>query len=237
MDFNAIFREYFSLYRGQASKIPVYGEREYSTGVILANAAIKKWERADGILWKELYTTLADDATAVKVVTSGTTSYAAPTNMMNPPGTITINGTQFVVIPSQDIELYGENNRVVWFTGSAQEGYTMHMSAAVADGNNTYTIDYPYYKNATLLPTDSDPGAIVPEMSDPTFMIQDMLATRAQQARNGFVFKAAKAESTQALANMKIKNDSGTYHNTQNMRDTGFGWGRPQFNGNLDIRL
>lgn len=237
MNFDEIFREYYTLYRGQASKIPVFGDREYTTGIILGNAAIKKWERADGILWKELYKTLADDAVAVKVVDGVTTAYVAPTDMMNPPGWVSINGSQYTVIPTQDISVYtGEQSRVVWFTGDAQNGFTMHMPAGVASANDTYTIDYPYYKKATQLPVATTPAAIIPEMSDPTFMIQDMLASRAQQARNGFVFKAAKAESTAALANMKIKNDSGTYHNTQNMRDSGSGWGVPRNNFN-DIRL
>jgi hypothetical protein len=240
MTFDEIFREYYSLYRGQASTIPVYGDREYTTAIQLGNAAIKKWERADGILWKDLYTTLAENAEVglIKTITGGTTTYAAPADLRKPPGFVNINGTPFTVIPTQDVSAYtNESSRVVWFTGSAQQGYTMHVPAGTTTQTDGFTFDYPYYKKATLLTVTPTPAAIVPEMSDPTFMIQDMLATRAQQARNGFVFKAAKAESTLSLANMKIENDSGTYHNTQNMRDTGFGWGVPRYNGNADIRL
>lgn len=232
MTFEEIFTEYFSLYRGQASKIPVFGEREYTLGIIMGNSAIKKWERADGILWKELFTTY----TASAAIVDGTVTYAAPTNMRKPPAFVTINGVDIKVIPVQDLDLYSDTQTgIAWFTGSAQGGYSLNirslLSTHAAGGDITYT----YFKKATLLPTTTTPAAIVPEMSDPTFMIQDMLATRAQQARNGFVFKAAKAESTAALANMKIENDSGTYHNGQNMRDHG-GWGVPQFS-KFDIRL
>lgn len=233
MTFDEIFREYYTLYRGQASKIPVFGDREYSTAIILANAAIKKWERADGILWKELFTTLADDG--AQTVVAGTTEYEAPTNMMSPPSWISIGGSQYEVVPTQDVSVYTSGtSRVAWFTGDPSNGFILHLPAGSASQSNGLVLDYPYYKRATQLSFSKSPAAIKPEMSDPTFMIQDMLATRAQQARNGFVFKAAKAESTASLANMKIKNDSGSYHQAI---DVGSGnWGIPRNNFN-DIRL
>lgn len=235
MTFDEIFREYYVLYRGQATKIPAFLDREYTTAIILANAAIKKWERADGILWKELYTTLSEDGPLT--ISASTTTYDAPTNMMNPPGWVSIGGSQFQVIPTQDVSVYtSSSSRVVWFTGNPNSGFTLRMTTETANSNAGKVIDFPYYKRATQLSLVKSPAAVKPDMSDPSFMVQDMLASRAQQARNGFVFKAAKAESTAALANMKIKNDSGTYHNVQNLRNAGAGWGIPQNNFN-DIRL
>jgi hypothetical protein len=238
MTFDEIFKEYYALYRGQAVKTPVFGDREYMTAIQLANAAIRKWERADGELWRELFTVADANSDGEMRMVDGTVTYEAPKDMRKTPGFIQVgNSIVKTVHPAESDKYTGLEGRLVWFTGSAQGGYLMNITPGMARDFSGTAFTYTYYKKATLLPFDTDPGDIVPEMSDPTFIIQDMLATRAQQARNGFVFKAAKNESTQALANMKIENSSGTWGNNQNLTDRGAGWGAPSFGAATDIRL
>ena len=65
MNFSEIFEEYYTIFRGQNSNIPVSGDREYDTAIQLGNNAIRKWDRADGVEWKELRTTLIKDAARI----------------------------------------------------------------------------------------------------------------------------------------------------------------------------
>ena len=232
--FQQIFTEYYSLFRARATSIPVFGDREFGIGIHLANNAIRKWDRADGQLWRELEVRAQDQvvgdwATIDRTVVDGTLSYPAPSNMRKPPAYVYFyNGTQqkgVKVTDPQDAQGRTELDDTVLFTGGANGGYTMVMGSKLTTQFDGWNIDYIYTKTPTYMTTATDPSALVPEMSDTNFMIQDMIASRAAQARNGFLYKTSKADAQTALANMKIENNSGTYGNTQNALDTGPGWG------------
>lgn len=233
MTFAEIFDEYFSQYRGQATSIPVYGDREFTVAVRLANNAIRKWDRVDGVLWNELYTRATDQvvgtwATADRTIVDGTVSYACPSNMRKPPKSVFLyTGTNYIDLPVIDaIDLAGlsELSNAVTFLGSANTGYTMYITAALSSQYAGRGIDYLYYRKPTLLSTSTDPSATEPDMSDPNFMIQDMLVGRFTQSRNGFGVKVADAQAKAALMNMKIENYSGQQGKSDNIGLDG-GWG------------
>lgn len=235
--FADIFNEYYTLYRGQGSNIPVFGDREYTIGIHLANNAVKKWERADGVLWRELINTLQNASDGTKTISSGLVSYTAPTDMRKPPAFIRLytgDGTNYHDIPVVDPEEHKDVSptaSIAYFLGGAGAGYTMKIPQQIATNYNGYSIDYIYTKKATLFRTDTTPAAVVPQMSDPNFMIQEMVASRAAQSRNGFLYKVAKADATTALQNMKIENNSGTYGHTWKLKgrgsNAGFGIASP----------
>lgn len=238
MQFSEIFEEYFGQFRGQASSIPVYGDREFRLGIMLGNSGIRTWDRVDGQLWRELIVTAGEQSTTIwangdRVVTGEIMT--PPSNMRKPPAFVQFRnaGASFEinVIPPQEAKNYSDTSSIVWFEGGANTGYTMHLGGQVASQYNGWTIDYVYIKKPTLLTVATDPSAIIVEMSDPNFLVQEMLRKRFRSARNGFGYKTADADAKTALLNMKIENDSGVWGNSDKMRDllvSGQGWGTNQ---------
>lgn len=235
MNFGEIFAEYFAQWRGQGTAIPTFGNREYTTGIYIGNAAIRKWDRVDGQLWRELIVTAGEQTTGVWATINRTvtgTTMTPPNNIRKPPAFVrfTSGSAYFDVptVPPQEAKDYTDTSSIIWFEGGANTGYVMHLGGQLATQYSGWSIDYVYIKKPTLLTIGTTPAAIVPEMSDPGFMIQEMLATRARIAKNGFMYKTAAADSKVALLNMKIENDSGVWGNSDKMRDLltkGQGWG------------
>ena len=220
MTFTEIFAEYYTLYRGQATNIPVYGDPEFTIGVNLANNAIRKWDRVDGMLWSELVSQASDQSLTVfpavaNTISNTTVTYAAPTNMRKPPKEVWVynngNYQKINVVEARYMSGLSKLANQAAFLGDPNSGYTMHITQPMADNYHGWNIDYIYWKKPTLFSTDVDPAAEQPEMSDPNFIIQDALASRAATVRNGFVFNTARSEAKAALVNMKIENESGVY--------------------------
>lgn len=243
MEYQDIFAEYFSQFRGQAVQIPTFGDREFTVGIYRCNSAIRKWDRTDGVLWNELIARASDQSLTVfpliaKTIASSTVSYAAPTNMRKPPAEVWVynagNYRKLKVIPASQMSGLSELASAVTFLGSANTGYTMHISQQVSDDYTGWSIDYLYYRKPTLLSITDDPSTTVIDMSDPNYCIQDMLATAFAAAKNGFGYKVAAKEKSIAIINMKIENSSGVPGNTHGLElDSGWGVNAPI----NDIRL
>lgn len=233
MDFKTIFSEYFSLFRGQASNIPSYGDREFTQATYACNNAIRKWARADGVLWNELLTTAQEEAlvpiTGTLTLTSGTLIYDGMANIRKAPTWVRFyNGTEHTDIRVSQVRDDSGITAGVYFTGGANKGFKLHVASDLTVQYDGWNIDYVYYKEPTLLPTTSDPSTTVIEMSDPNFAIQDMLSSRYANARNGFGYKTSQKDANNALINMKIENSSGTPGNSANIGlDTGWGKATP----------
>lgn len=234
MNFGEIFAEYFSQFRGQGVTIPTFSDREYKLAIYLGNNSIRKWDRVDGTLWNELYVRATDNTTddwasISRTISSATVAYPCPTNMRKPPKEVWFYaGTNYDRSPVIDIgKLSGlsQLSNAVTFTGSANRGYTMHVTAAMASQLNGRGIDYLYYRKPLMLTIATTPAAIKPDMSDPNFMIQDMLTSRYTSAKNGFGIKVADREAKAALVNMKIENASGQEGKSDNIGLTPFEWG------------
>lgn len=237
MDYEEVFRSYYTQFRGQATSIPVFGSREFTSGIEYANSAIRTWDRVDGQLWRELIVTAGEQsvgtwATVDRSIDSGTTEYVTPSNMRKPPAFVRMSSgaayQDIETIPPQEAFDYSDLSSVIWFEGGANTGYTMHVGANIAAQYTGWTVDYVYIKKPTLMTIDTDPSALIVDMSDPEYMIQKMVELRARPARNGFLYKIASADAKTALLNMKIENDSGVWGNSDRMRDLlskGQGWG------------
>ena len=229
LNFEEIFAEYYAAYRGQATNIPGEGDREWDIAVKLANNAIRKWDRVDGVQWRELWTTLQEEE--AHTVSTSSTEYEID-NMRKPPAYITLrNGdtqsTRLQVIEPHEIKNYSSLNSFAYFTGSPNRGFVLHLDGSL-DNYAGWAIDFPYLRKPNLItgPTSK------PDMSDPNFMIQDMLASRFANARNGFGYKIAKGEANTALVNMKIENNTRTYGSPEPVNTSS--WGTPNSN---DLRI
>lgn len=238
MQFSEIFEEYFVQFRGQASSIPTYPDREFKTAIGLGNAGIRTWDRVDGQIWRELIVTAGEQSTDVWASNNRTvtgTTLTPPNNMRKPPAFVQfsngVSSFEITVVPPQEQKDYSDQSSTIWFEGGANTGFVMHISDLIAQQYNGWTINYVYVKKPTLLSTTQDPSTTVVEMSDPNFLIQDMLRRRFRSGRNGFGYKTADADCKTALLNMKIENDSGVWGNSDRMRDlliNGQGWGTNQ---------
>lgn len=227
--FNDIFPEYFTLYRGQATNIPTASDPEYKIALQLANNSAKKWERADGVEWNELWSNLSDAASPT-LVQAGVYDYPI-TGMRKPPKKVlfrhSTGSTERAVIKPEQVDMYSTSSGFAYFTGSASQGYTLHLSGDITSLVG-YEIDFTYQRRVTPITS----GASVIDMSDPNFLIHDMLAARFTNARNGFAVKVHKQEANVALQNMKIQNNTGTYGNSDNLGSQGAGFGVAR---NVDI--
>lgn len=227
-----IHDEYYAQFRGQGDSLPSFGNREFTLGLYLLRSAIKKWERADGQLWRELITSLSKAKAADNTIvnTLGSATVAAPSNMRKPPAWVFFTHSDGRVTRHKPVEPQDGATTNVWFEGGANTGYTMHVGEQIAPALLGTTFDYRYYKKATMPSITVDPSATQIEMSDPNFAVQYMLSARFQNTRNGFGYKTAKFEADTALANMKIENNSGVYGNSE-MELADGGWGVPQGGG------
>lgn len=234
MDYDAIFAEYYPMYRGQAT-VPDSSDREYQLGIVLANNAIRRWDRADGKLWEELFATnLVDGATNSSIGTfdSTATSIAGPTNMRKPGAYIKLsnpsNASDYVRIPlvqASDVFAKGQNSTYAYFTGSAnRQDWQLFFNGPSYTHYNGWNVDYVYYRTPTFF---TNGGGELADMSDPNFIIQSMLQQRFVNSRNGFAYNDAKTEAATALMNMVIENDSGAPGRGWNLLETdqtpGFG--------------
>lgn len=226
MDYDSIFAEYYPMYRGQAT-VPASSDREYQLGIPFANNAIRRWDRADGTLWEELYTTnqiQGSEGEGSLTVDTTQPFLNGPTNMRKPGGVLKLinptNANDFRKIPvvlSSEKYAQGGSSTFANFVGSANTGiWALYLNGDYSQYAN-WLIDYDYYKTPTLF---TNGGGEVADMSDPNFIIQTMLQTRFVNSRNGFAYSDAKAEATNSLRNMVIENNSGSPGNSWNLLST-----------------
>jgi hypothetical protein len=226
MDFDSIWTAYYSLFRAD-SDIPASTEDEYTVGMRMANEALNRWANYDGVYWKELYDTNQTDGTGVQTVTTGTTTYAAPTNFKEAGGYVRLLNSDGVVqhrypiLDPNETQFTTTLNNYCYFTGNPKDGYTLHLSPSPPSNYDGWDIEYDYYKK----PTEYSTGATVSEIPDPYFVVHRMLANQFRAARNPY-YSSAKADAENALRQMKIDNDSGTWASPWSQADnSGTRWG------------
>lgn len=242
MTYDEIFAEYYPLYRGQAT-VPAVTDREYLLGIPLANNAIRRWDRADGVLWEELYTTNQVEGSnggGTLTLVSTAASSTGPTNMRKPGSDIVLTSPtdttrkkRIPVVAASEVYAKSDAATYAYFVGSANSGtWVLYFNGDMTQYNG-WTLDYVYYKKPTLFTVG---GGEENEMSDPNFIIQTMLQSRFVNSRNGFAYTDAKANAIDALRNMVIENNSGSPGNSWNLLGTdttpGFG-GNKQNNRNF----
>lgn len=241
VQFSEIYNNFLTRYLGDNQLVSTAGvltvdttDPEWQIAIQHYNTAVRRWENIDGVLWDELWTRLQlstqSSPALVKTYTSGTTVYAAPTDMSFPGGTVTLGGSanpSFMVpiVDSQDVQALSTSSPYAYWTGDRHNGYFLNINVGSSDSQfNGYSIDYPYYKKATYLAL-TETGSTVFQMRDPEFVINTMLSLRYQESRNFPAQQIADRDATQALASMEVRNAMGEPHNAWNTNDYGSGWG------------
>lgn len=225
MDYDSIFSAYYRLYRAE-STVPTSADDEYTIGLSLANEAIHHWRTYDNTLWKELFVNLQASGEGVTVST-GTTQYDAPEDFARGGGFIKALDSdgkmvqKWPVIEPQDVQFKGDNDTYAYFSGNPVDGYLLNINPVPSSSLVGKSIDYWYYKK----PTEFTQGSDITEMSDPYFIVHRMLTSRYRPSRNPY-YDDAKKDAENALAKMKIDNDSGSWANPWTMPDrSGTTWG------------
>lgn len=227
MTFTQIFTAYYQMFRGEAT-IPATTDDEYTIAITLANRALNRWANYDGVYWKELWTTNRTDGTGVQTITTGTSSYAGPTNMREAGGLVQIKDsdnnvrTTYPVIEVNEIQFRNENSTYCYFTGNPTAGFTLKLNPVPDSSLNGLFIEYAYYKK----PTEYATGASTSEIANPYFIVHNMLADRFQIERNYGSYQIAKRDAEEFLKNMQQDNNSGTWANPFSIPDnSGSSWG------------
>lgn len=160
------------------------------------------------------YSTGTISQSATTATGSGTTFTSAMVGMRiqyasGETATITAFGstTSLTVSPSQTVA--STTFRII------NPGYTLTINPAPPAAINGMDIDYVYYKLPSLFTT----GTSRTEMADPYFIVHRMLATQFRAARNPY-YSSAKADAENALRQMQLDNNSGTWSNPWVMADT-----------------
>jgi hypothetical protein len=227
LTFSDIFTAYYTQFRAD-SDIPTSTDDEYTVGLRLANEAINRWANFDATYWKELFTTAQTNSTGgVVTISTGVTSYAAPTAFREAGGFVKVldstGGTvqQYPIIEPQEVQFQGASAEYCYFTKAVSGQFTLHAHPAPTSALNGKSIDYVYYKN----PTEFTTGTDTTEMSDPYFIVHRMLANQFRAARNPY-YTSAKGDAENALKQMQVDNNSGSWANPWSQADnSGTSWG------------
>lgn len=226
-DFNDIFAQYYSLYRGEANT-PASTDDEYTVALALSKEAITRWANYDGTYWKELFTTAGTNGTgAALTVVAGTTNYAAPTAMREAGGFVRVRDADgftvqsYPIIEPEQVQFRNDLATYAYFTGDPNNGFTLHLNPAPDATLAGLTLDYTYYKKPTYFTSGTDKT----EMADPMFIVHRMLANRFRISRNPY-YNSAKMDAEDCLKTMQMDNNSGNWADPWSLVDnSGSIWG------------
>lgn len=225
--FDNIFTLMYTLYRAE-SVVPTSTDDEYTIGMRFANEAISRWANYDGTYWKELFTTAqTNSAGGVVTITTGVTSYAAPTAFREAGGYVKILNSDgnavrnYPIVDPQEAQFRNDMATYAYFTFAAGGAATLHLNPAPDSSISGMGIDYVYYKK----PTEFTAGASTTECPNAEFIVHRMLYNRLRTSRNPYMNTALR-DSEDMLKIMKMDNDSGTWANPAKVPDrSGSAWG------------
>ncbi len=247
MNFQQIFNEYYTQFRGD-SAVPPMTDPEWAIAARYGNTALRRLENVDNEDWQWLWTNASDEGYSTTYVNTSNvptiTTYDGPANMNKPGGWIKFthptNGTSFHidVIDPYLVQLQPASTPYAWWTGNLNLGWTLHINL-LGNSYSGYLIDYPYYKTLTYFDTSTgshagvnEDGTTVTECPDANFIINYMLAYRLRSTRNYPSYQIAKADAETALIGMQVKNRSGLDGHSWNLNDTSSGvFGVGGYNG------
>lgn len=225
MNFDAIFTAFWTQYRAD-SDVPSSTDPEYIVARRLANEAINHWETYDGTYWRELFTTFAAEEGGT--LSTGITEYDTPDSFQEAGGSVRVLDSNnkviqtYPIIEPHEAQFKADNATYAYFFGNPTDGYKLKVNPAPDSSLNNKNYDYDLYKT----PTEFVSGSDITEMSNPYYIVHRMLANRFRASRNPYYTDALR-DAENALAKMKMDNDSGTWANPFQIKDrSGSSWGR-----------
>ena len=172
------------------------------------NAAIEKWENEMGIEWKELSRTLS--GTLVNGICNDNTTTLA--DFKRPAGFLRIGSDKYQYVRPENVEKeqrLDELKKIYTVTG-AKGTYSINVYPAISA---SFTVDY--RKEADKFSTGEETTDI--EMSDPSFIIHDVLSQLYLDDDNG---TQASVESQIASAKsdaMRLANETDPFNNNNGL--------------------
>lgn len=159
------------IYEGK-NAAPDTTSKKWGVRTGLVNLGLRRWERAEGWMWNELWSTLDDAADGDKTIATGTTTYDAPSDFWQAGGYVELwDGTdkmeKIKVLQPNQIQNRPTSTQYAYFTGNPSAGYVLNLSVAPVAAQNGYTIKYTYYKHAT----EYSVGADISEIPDSDYLV------------------------------------------------------------------
>lgn len=225
MTYQEIFNEYYALYRAEAES-PGPEDEEFRVGITLANEAIARWENYDNTMWNELFTGIIQENQSI-ILTEATT-YPLPNNYRHSGGSVQVvdeNGgviKQYQMKEPQEKQFIGGMGTYSYITGNPRVGYQIRLSNVPEEAIRGKRLDMIYYSK----PITISNGSSRPEMKNPRFIVHRMLAQRFRASRNWTGFETANRDAEDALRQMQLENNAGTWNNAWQQKDhSGTSWG------------
>lgn len=160
------------------------------------NNSINKWEEEPGIEWSELYALLSKTLTAGVYATEAADKFARPLGYL-------IIGTDkydYVRPEAVHLELLNNPSRKFFYVLGARGAKTINVNPAIS---GAFTV--PYRKYATTFITGLEATEI--EMSDPGFLVNDVLAQLYLDDDNTTEASVKNQTAQQKMEGMKLKNE------------------------------
>lgn len=195
-----------SMYEGDTNT-PGATDDDYLTRRKYINMGIGFWENWRGTRWNELYTTLTAASDGTKTTTASMTQASCPTDLVDTLGFVQIvtasnNADNYIQINQDESQVYiraGSGTKLYYLTGTPGS-YKINFNPAIASSG--LTIDYPYYKRATLITATSD----TPVPSDHMFLVHYVLHWLYKEENPGMSREHFDI-ATNMLNSMKLQND------------------------------
>jgi hypothetical protein len=226
MSFDEIFQAYYTLFRAE-SEIPESTDEEYIVALRMANEAINRWAFYDNTYWKTLFNTLQVSGDGDSTMLTGITEYDCPQDFQEGGGFIKVKDSSgntlqtYPILEPQEVQFRNDAGTYAYFTGDPANGFVLNLNPSPDASLNGNDIDYVYYKQPTLFTTGTD----VSEIPDPYFIVNRMLGQQFRASRNPY-YQSAKNDAENALKQMKMSNDSGSWANPWKLTDnSGSTWG------------
>lgn len=167
---------------------------DYKTRLALVNEKINMWENEEGILWRELFTTVTD-----RFDDNGTYEIS---DILMPANKILCNGVYYEYLSPeliQEQEKYDLGKNVFTIT---QEDGVKSLNVRPALANEQFTFNY--YRKATTYSTGSETEPL--DMADPYFVVHSVAAELFLDDMDTEKAGVAVQIATQKLEGMKAKN-------------------------------
>jgi len=204
-----------SVYRRfeKSSDTPDSTTEDFIIRLEYANAAIDKWENEQGIEWKELYGTIS--GAMVNGVFNNQTTL---NDFKRPAGYLRIGSDKYQYVRPENIEVEQRlrpTHQVYTVTGS-DGSYSINVYPAVSDN---FTLDYRKRATKYTLGTETTPEI---QMSDPEFIINDVLAQLYLDDDNGTQANVSMQIATGKMEAMRLANETDPFNNNSNFPDDDF---------------
>lgn len=162
----------------KSSDAPDTTSEDYLVRLRFVRKSIEKWENEQGIEWKELYGTLSQTLTSG--VYNDNTGAGTLEDFKRPAGHLKIGEDKYEYVRPERVEVeqrLNESKKIYTVTGS-KGSFSINVYPVVTD---SFTLNY--RKDATKYYTGAESTPI--EMSDPSFIIHDVLAQLYLDDDNG----------------------------------------------------